>query len=151
MYCCSKGEKVAQVKATLEAKTKKVPLWNSIFPASLRYQVALDDPAFVCCKPLFDNTLVAILGIILNMAPHSGHHLQIINTVPKGTGAFPQFTKLPLELRSMIWEQSLCYERLIRVDLWPGSSLEHLNEDQKWAVGDRLRLRSSSRKAFSSS
>lgn len=23
MYCCSKGEKVAQVKATLEAKTKK--------------------------------------------------------------------------------------------------------------------------------
>lgn len=63
------------------------------------------------------------------MASHSSPHLQIINTVPKGTGAFPQFTRLPAELRSMIWEQSLCYERLIRVELRPGSSPEHINEE----------------------
>lgn len=103
-------------------------------PASLRYLVALDDPAFVCCQPLFGNSLVAILRIILNMASQSSPHLQIINTVPNGTGVFPQFTRLPLELRSMVWEQSLCRERLIRVELRPGSSPEHLYEDQERTV-----------------
>ncbi|KAH7008246.1 hypothetical protein EDB80DRAFT_763584 [Ilyonectria destructans] len=73
------------------------------------------------------------------MTYHSSHHLQIINTVPYGTGAFTQFTRLPLELRSVIWEQSLCHERLIRVELWPGSSPEHLYEDQERTVRDQAK------------
>lgn len=120
-------------------------------PDSLRYLVALDNPTFVSCQPLFDNTLVAILRIILNMTYHSSPHLQFINTVPIGTGAFTQFTRLPLELRSVIWEQSLYHERLIRVELWPGISPEHLYEDQERTVRDQAKASLQLSENFSSS
>lgn len=65
------------------------------------------------------------------MASQPNQSLEIINKMPQGTGTFPQFPKLPLELRAQIWEQSLCQERLIRVELLPGKSPEDLHEDKE--------------------
>ncbi|TWU71889.1 hypothetical protein ED733_001035 [Metarhizium rileyi] len=60
------------------------------------------------------------------MTSDSRKPLKIINPAGVGTGSFPQFTKLPPELRSMIWTQSLCYERLIRVELLPAKTPQDL-------------------------
>lgn len=62
------------------------------------------------------------------MASQSNRSLDILNTTQKGTGIFPQFPKLPPELRSRIWEQSLCQERMVRVHLTPRSSLKDKDE-----------------------
>jgi hypothetical protein len=56
------------------------------------------------------------------MASQSSRSIELLNTRQEGTGTFPQFPKLPPELRSLIWEQSLCQERLVQVDLLPGRS-----------------------------
>lgn len=68
---------------------------------------------------------------MLNMSASSGESLQIINTVEIGTGSFPQFTKLPPEIRSMIWMQSLCHERFIRVELLLGRSPQDLLDEDR--------------------
>ncbi|KAM0553345.1 hypothetical protein ACHAPJ_007358 [Fusarium lateritium] len=44
-------------------------------------------------------------------------HLQIINPVPSSTKNFPLFTKLPPDLRWLIWEQALSHERILYVSL----------------------------------
>ncbi|KAH7358533.1 hypothetical protein B0T11DRAFT_105161 [Plectosphaerella cucumerina] len=64
------------------------------------------------------------------MASQSSRSIKLLNTRQKGTGTFPQFPKLPAELRSLIWEQSLCQERLVQVDLVPGSSPADMSEDE---------------------
>ncbi|KAK9437307.1 hypothetical protein VB005_08293 [Metarhizium brunneum] len=65
------------------------------------------------------------------MSASSGESLQIINMVEIGTGAFPLFTKLPPEIRSMIWTQSLCHERFIRVELLLGRSPQDLLDEDR--------------------
>lgn len=53
------------------------------------------------------------------MTPNSGQHLQIFNPVHDRTlHSFPQFSRLPPELRLAIWEQALCHERHLRVKLY---------------------------------
>lgn len=65
------------------------------------------------------------------MSASSEESLQIINTVEIGTGSFPQFPKLPPEIRSMIWTQSLCHERFIRVELLLGRSPQDLLDEDR--------------------
>lgn len=68
--------------------------------------------------------------------------LQFINPVRNGVGTFTNFSKLPFELRSMIWEQSLCHERLIKVDLRAGKTVEDLcGEDAKGPLEKKARCR----------
>lgn len=64
------------------------------------------------------------------MASQSRRSIKLLNTRQQGTGTFPQFPKLPAELRSLIWEQSICQERLVQVDLVPGSSPADMSEDE---------------------
>ncbi|VUC25217.1 unnamed protein product [Clonostachys rosea] len=73
---------------------------------------------------------------------------EIINSEPlKVESSFPQFPRLPPEIRIKIWRQSLCYERLLRVDLQPGATAEDLtHEDEPWpacrAARERLEVQS---------
>ncbi|KAJ3550220.1 hypothetical protein NM208_g113 [Fusarium decemcellulare] len=50
-------------------------------------------------------------------AAPSKRRIQLFNPASRVTGDFPQFSRLPAELRRMVWEQELGYERFLRVDL----------------------------------
>lgn len=67
------------------------------------------------------------------MASPSKQHSTVINTVPKGNGTFPRFFQLPHELRSQIWEQSLCHERLIRVELITETPPKQRYKNNDWS------------------
>ena len=73
------------------------------------------------------------------MPPRPRAPLQIINPPHRGTSTFRQFPRLPAELRDMIWEQSLCHERLIDVELAPGREPEHLGLHRTLPYQRRLR------------
>lgn len=45
---------------------------------------------------------------------------ELINPIQQGTGTFTRFRELPPDVRQVIWELSLCHERLVQVDLIPG-------------------------------
>lgn len=44
-------------------------------------------------------------------------YLQLLNPKPKAKGEFHLFPQLPTDIRCMIWQQALCHERLLLVDL----------------------------------
>ncbi|KAF4998601.1 hypothetical protein FGRMN_2927 [Fusarium graminum] len=46
---------------------------------------------------------------------------ELLNALPDRNATFPVFSNLPTEIRWMIWEQALSYERLIPVDFAYGS------------------------------
>ncbi|KAF5012497.1 hypothetical protein FDECE_1450 [Fusarium decemcellulare] len=66
----------------------------------------------------------------ININPHPIYYQSTSSTVYEMTDTFPQFPRLPREIRLMIWELSLHRKRILHVDL---TFLRLLTEPWKWA------------------